>query len=213
MLVLLDGERVAGLRAMYDSQYLYLGYSVQAPNGPINSGSELPLSPFVSGAYVDFHLGPDWNGPREEVREGDVRIILARITEGAGFKDFQQGFWQKRPDGANPQTITSPAAQVKFDEISPVPGLTMAYRVSDKPQKSGLVSYQVEVAVPLVSLGLANPAGKIVGFDASVAVANSPGDRRERAAHWAGLSEAVVVDRPGSARLLPSTWGTLKFIP
>lgn len=213
MLVLLDGQRLASVRAMYDAQNLYLAYSVQAPNGPINSGSELPLSPFVSGAYVDFHLGPDWQGPRDEVRGGDVRIIMARIKEGAGFNDYQHGFWQKKPGGANPQTITSPAAQVKFDDISPVPGLKMAYRVGDKNDTMGLISYSVEVAVPLASLGLDNPAGKTVGFDASVAVANAPGDRRERAAHWAGLSEAVVVDRPGSARLIPRTWGTLTFAP
>jgi hypothetical protein len=32
-----------------------------------------------------------------------------------------------------------------------------------------------------------------------------------QAAHWAGQSEAAVVDRPGSAALLPATWGTLVF--
>ena len=213
MLVLLDGQRLARVRAMYDAQNLYLAYEVQAPNGAINSGSELPLSPFVSGAYVDFYLAPNWNGPRDEVREGDVRVLLARVKEGTGFKDFQQGFWQKKPGGANPQTITSPAAQVKFDDISAVPELKMAYRVGDTNVKTGLVSYNVEVAVPLASLGLQNPAGKTIGFDASVAVANAAGDRRERAGHWAGLSEAVIVDRPGSTRLLPSTWGTLRFAP
>jgi len=31
------------------------------------------------------------------------------------------------------------------------------------------------------------------------------------AAERAGQSEAAVVDRPGSAALLPSTWGTLVF--
>lgn len=60
---------------------------------------------------------------------------------------------------------------------------------------------------------LPNPAGKSIGFDASVGIANASGDRRERAAHWGGLSEAVVVDRPGSMRLLPATWGTLHFAP
>lgn len=76
-----------------------------------------------------------------------------------------------------------------------------------------MISYTVEVSIPLASLGLSNPAGKSIGFDASVGIANASGDRRERAAHWAGLSEAVVVDRPGSARLLPDTWGALVFMP
>ncbi|MCY2995973.1 MAG: hypothetical protein NTY19_50200 [Planctomycetota bacterium] len=58
-----------------------------------------------------------------------------------------------------------------------------------------------------------DPAGRSVGFDISVAVANQSGDRRERAMHWAGLSEGVVVDRPGSAELVPRTWGTLNFAP
>jgi len=134
------------------------------------------------------------------------------VKEGAGTVDFQQGFWQKKAGGTNARTITSPAATVKFDQIAPVPGLKFAYRISAANEKTGEVPYHVEVSVPLASLGLAKPKGKTVGFDLSVGVANAAGDRRERAAHWAGLSEAVVVDRPGSTQLLPGTWGTLRFI-
>ncbi len=89
----------------------------------------------------------------------------------------------------------------------------MAFKVGDKDEKTGKVRYTVEVVIPLASLGLSNPIGKTVGFDLSVGVSNEAGDRRERSAHWAGLSEGVVVDRPGSARLLPATWGTLRFAP
>ena len=212
-LVLLDGQRLADVRLTYDAQNLYLAYSVSAANGVANSGSELPISPFVSGAYVDFSIAPNWNGPRPDVREGDMRILLARVQEGGASKDFQRGFWQKKSGGINPQTITSPAATVRFDQIAEVPGLQMAYKVGATDAKTDLTSYDVEVAVPLASLGLQNPTGKTVGFDASVAIANAEGNRRERAAHWAGLSEAVVVDRPGSARLLPDTWGKLQFLP
>lgn len=213
LLVLLDGQHLAAVRLMYDEQNLYLAYNVTAPHGPLNSGSELPFAPFVSGAYVDFNVGPNWTGARSEVRDGDLRIILAQIKEGNAIKGFQQGFWQKKAGGINPRTITSPAAQVRFDQIAEVPGLKVAIKAGEKNAKTGAVPYTVEVAVPLASLGLANPAGKTIGFDASVAISNATGDRRERAAHWAGLSEAVVVDRPGSTELLPSTWGTVKFIP
>ena len=212
-LVLLDGQRVATVRVLYDANNLYLAYEVSAPSGPVNAGSELPYSPFVSGAYVDFSLGANWQGPRSDVREGDLRVILARVKENGGDKNFQQGFWQIKSGGENPRTIVSPAAQARFDQIKAVPGLEMAYKVGAADPKTGLVSYTVEVAVPLASLGLSHPAGKSVGFDASVGIANAAGDRRERAAHWGGLSEAVVVDRPGSARLLPDTWGVLKFAP
>ena len=198
---------------MYDDQNLYLGYGVSAPNGPLNSGSELPFAPFVSGAYVDFSLGPNWGGPRKEVRDGDLRIVLARVKDGLVQKDFHQGFWQKKTGGANPRTITSPAASVSFDDIGEVPGLQVAFKLGEKDAKTGLTSYTVKVSVPLASLGLGDPAGKTVGFDASVGVANDAGDRRERAGHWAGLSESFVVDRPGSTILLPDTWGTLTFAP
>ena len=63
----------------------------------------------------------------------------------------------------------------------------------------------------LSALGLTATPGTRFGFDCSVAVANVSGDRRDRAAHWGGLSEALVVDRPGSARLLPENWGTVVF--
>ncbi len=212
-LVLLDGRRLAEVRLMYDEQNLYLAYEVSAPNGPLNSGSELPYAPFVSGAYVDFSLGPNWSGPRQEVREGDLRVVLARVKDGLAQKDFQHGFWQKKAGGANSRTISSPAASVSFDDIGEVPGLQMAYKLGEKDPKTGLTSYTVEASIPLASLGLRDLAGKTIGFDASVGVANDAGDRRERAAHWAGLSEAFVVDRPGSTRLLPDTWGTLTFAP
>jgi len=65
--------------------------------------------------------------------------------------------------------------------------------------------------VPLKSLELDPPRNPTVGFDASVGIPDAGGRVRARAAHWAGQSEAAVVDRPGSAALLPSTWGTLVF--
>ncbi len=212
-LVLLDGQQLATLRAAYDATNLYLCYDVAAPNGPANAGSELPFAPFVSGAYVDAYVAPNWTGPRTDVRDGDVRVLLAQVKDGAGVSTFQQGFWQRKIGGQSPRTITSPAAAVHFDQIMAVPGVRAVWRVGAKNEKTGAIPYTVEVAIPLASLGLLNPAGKTVGFDASVAVANAAGDRRERAAHWAGLSEGIVVDRPGSTILLPNTWGQLTFDP
>ena len=137
----------------------------------------------------------------------------ASVKDGAGVSTFQQGFWQRKVGGQSPRTITSPAASVHFDQIMEVPGVRAVWRVGEKNAKTGAVPYTVEVSIPLASLGLTNPAGKTVGFDVSVAVANNAGDRRERAAHWGGLSEGIVVDRPGSTLLLPNTWGQLVFDP
>ncbi|MFA6294118.1 MAG: hypothetical protein WC637_20175, partial [Victivallales bacterium] len=64
MLVLLDGQRLAEVRAMYDDKNFYLAYTVTHPAGPANSGSELPYAPFVSGAYVDFYIAPNWSHPQ-----------------------------------------------------------------------------------------------------------------------------------------------------
>jgi hypothetical protein len=215
MLVLLDGERLASVRALYDDKNLYLGYSVRASNGPVNAGTELPISGFVSGAYLDASFGPDWSQPqRADVRDGDLRLLLARVKGGDGKPaEFQQAYWQKKKGGVNPQTISSPAASVHFDQIQEIPGLQMAFKLHDKERDTDRIRYDVEVAIPLAALGLSNPGGKKIGFDVSIGVANAAGDRRERAGHWGGLSEAAVVDRPGSAQLLPHTWGTLIFAP
>ena len=215
MLVLLDGERLASVRALYDDKSLYLAYSVRASNGPINAGTELPICPFVSGAYLDASFGPDWSQPqRTDVRDGDLRVLLARVKGGDGRPiDFQQGYWQKKKGGERPQTISSPAASVRFDQIQEIPGLQMAFKVHGKENDTDRIRYDVEVAIPLAAIGLANPGGKKIGFDLSIGVANASGDRRERAGHWGGLSEAAVVDRPGSAQLIPHTWGTLLFAP
>jgi len=213
MPILLDGKPLADVRAMYDAKNLYLFYHVMQSAGPVNSGSELPYAPFVSGAYVDFSIAPDWLQPqRRAVHQGDVRVIMARVSNGGAGTEtlFQQGFWQKKAGGTNPQTISSPAATVHFDQITTVPGLKFACKVSQN-KKTGDTEYTIEAAVPLESLGLRDVAGKTIGFDASVGVPNATGDQRERAAHWAGLSEGHVVDRPGSTELLPHTWGTMTF--
>jgi hypothetical protein len=210
LLVLMDGERLATVRGMYDSTNLYLHYEVRAPNGPANAGTELPLSPFTSGAYVDACFASDWQKPQHrDPIAGDVRIIAAQVKQGDGTVPYHRGFWQVKPGGSNPQTITSPAASVRIDQIAEIPGLQHAWRMEGKENDSNRIRYGVELAIPLAALGINATPGTRFGFDCSVAVANPSGDRRDRAAHWGGLSEAQVVDRPGSARLLPENWGTV----
>lgn len=200
----LDGKPVASIRMVFDAENLYLAYDVKEPNGLRNAGTELPLCPFVSGSYVDFCIGRDWSKPnRDGNAEGDVRVILARITDDAPA-DFQMAFWPVRKNGKNPQTISSPAATRSFADIGPLPGLQFAYHL-------GAEGYTLETVVPLKSLELDPPRNPTVGFDASVGFPDAGGRVRTRAAHWARQSEAAVVDRPGSAALLPSTWGTLVF--
>ncbi|MBA3686059.1 MAG: hypothetical protein H0W72_12590, partial [Planctomycetes bacterium] len=212
MIVLLDGERLATVHGMYDAERLYLGYEVRAVNGPVNAGSELPLSPFVSGAYVDASFAPDWKQPqRRDPLSGDVRVLAAQVRQGDGTALFHRAFWQLKAGGRNPQTITSPAASVRMADIDEIPGLQQAWRVTGAENDSKRVNYVVELAIPLKALGIT--PGTPFGFDCSVAVANPSGDLRERAAHWAGLSEAQVVDRPGSVRLLPENWGTAILVP
>ena len=187
---------------------------MQDANALKNDGHELPYASFVSGAYVDFCIGPDWTTPnRDQNMEGDVRGILAKITGGA---DYQMGYWPVKknmglytqhpaPAKKNkPQTIASPAQKRDFDDIDTIPGLTFAYQITP-------TGYTLEAQVPFLSIGT-NPArNAVVGFDASVGFSDPAGRVRTRAIHWAGESEATVVDRPGSAELKPATWGTLQF--
>jgi hypothetical protein len=211
--LLLDGEKTGALQVTFDNKNLYLAYTIDDPNGLRNDGHELPYAPYVTGAYVDFVIGRDWSDPdRAAPLEGDVRVILARITDGSG-SDYQMGFWPVRkdlrayapqPKRLNPQEIVSPVQQRHFDDISPVPGLVFAHRATQR-------GYTLEVSVPLASLGISLVKNPVIGFDASVAFADPAGQVRSRATHWAGESETVVVDRPGAAELKPSTWGTLEF--
>jgi len=193
--ILLDGGAIGSLKAAVDADNLYLFYTVNDPDGLRNAGTELPLCPFGTGGYVDFCIGP----PGRE-----VRVIVTRITNASGGapSDYQMGYWPVKRGGGNPQVIASPVAQRRFDDISPVAGLKFGYR----QHKGG---YSVEIGAPWAALGI-TPGGKLP-FDVSVAFANAGGTERERVAHWAGETEGKVVDRPGSAALLPSTWGTLVF--
>jgi hypothetical protein len=200
MPVLLDGKNVAEVKAVFDDTTLYLAYAVKDANGLRNAGTELPACPFVSGGYVDFCIGRNWSTPnRDQNVVGDVRVILARIGDKT---KYQMGFWPIKANGKNSQTITSPAAQRKFDEIAPVDKLNFAYTVTAD-------GYTLEAAVRFNSLGIDIYQNATMGFDVSVAFSNPEGTVRQRASHWAGESESTVVDRPGSAALLPATWGKL----
>ncbi|MGB8353319.1 MAG: sugar-binding protein [Chthoniobacteraceae bacterium] len=211
MPLILDGKNVGTVRLTFDNENLYLAYEVQDSNGLKNDGHELPYAPFVSGAYVDFDIGPDWAmRDRDKNLEGDVRVIMARIK---ATNDYQMGFWPVKQEFkkyapllklSHPQTIVSPVAQRHFDDVVPVDGLTFAYQIT-----AG--GYTLEAKVPFASLGINPTKQPIVGFDASVAFSDAGGESRTRAIHWAGESEAAVVDRPGSAELKPATWGTLQF--
>ena len=128
-----------------------------------------------------------------------MRVILARIT-GDAAADYQMAFWPVRKNGKHPQTISSPAATRGFADIGPLPGLKFAYHL-------GADGYTLEAAVPLKSLELDPPRHPTVGFDASVGFPDAGGRVRASAAHWAGQSEAAVVDRLGSAALLGGNAG------
>ncbi len=205
MILKLGGKVVARVKVLFGAQNLYLAYDVKDPNGFKNAGTELPDCPFTSGSYVSFSIGRDWNHPNRKHNDaGDVRVILARITNGQKSFKYQMAFWpiyKRQP--SHPQTISSPAASRHFDNIAPYPGLKWAYRLIPG-------GYTVEVKVPFRPLKIYHPA-QPVGFDVAVGFANKAGTVRQAAACWDGQTESMVVDRPSSAALLPQTWGTLVF--
>jgi len=217
MNLLLDGSGMGEVRAVYDDKFLYLHYALRMPTPFANAGTELPLCPFTSGAYIDICIAPDWSTPqRSDVRPGDLRILLTRVAAGDGkIEDFTVGYWPKLREGnKEPQLIRSPAAEITFDRIGPVPGLLVAWKDEGFDENRNVYQVNVEVGIPLTVIGITSDlTNRTIGFDVSVGIANAQGTQRERAAHWAGNSEGVVVDRPGSARLTPSLWGTLRFAP
>lgn len=199
-----EGEEVGGVRLAFDQGFLYVAWDVAGADGLRNAGTELPLCPFVSGAYVDLCLGADWTDPdRTDSREGDVRVLLTRVPAAAGgATPFQIAYWPIKAGARSPQSITSPAATRTFAEIAPLPGLEFAVQ-------DGTNGYTVEARLPWKALGLDPGRAATVGFDTSLGFADEAGRQRVRAVHWAGETEGVVVDRPGAAALKPETWGTL----
>jgi len=175
------------------------------------TGKQIPV---IADDYVDMKFGTDWTTPqRKDVKAGDVRILLAQITNDGDREDFNQAYWPILPTGmkANPITIKSPAAEATFARIAPVEEVRAKWLLNTH-EPWNIHYTKLEVHLPLDVIGITgDPAGMSIGFDTSVAVSNESGDQRERAGHWAGLSESRVVDRPGSAVLLPHTWGTLMF--
>lgn len=203
--ILAEGKEMGGIRVAFDRENLYLAWDMAGRDGLRNAGTELPLAAFVSGAYVDVCVAPDWQKPqRVENLPGDVRVLLARIMDTPEGRPFQTAYWPLKPGARSPQTISSPAASRRFDEIAPLPGLEFAYQVEAE-------RCTVEARVPLAALGLNPERNGTAGFDAALGLADAAGRQRVRSAHWAGETEGPVVDRPGAAALKPETWGTLLF--
>jgi len=165
----------------------------------------MPLCPFTSGNYIDFCIGREWATPdRQQNANGDVRVIMARITGDTAPRDYQTAYYPVRKDYAwHPETIVSPAVERHFDDIGPMPGLVWAYQI--KPS-----GYTAEVSLSmhdLRTLGIrtSNPSDLMspsVLLTMRVPFGAPPPTGPVSRSRWSS---------PGSAALLPAAWGTLVF--
>lgn len=200
----------ASLAVTFDDKYLYLGYAVNGLGPLKNSGREWDKL-FKTGACVDLHLGldPEADPDRKQPVEGDLRLLLSVMDE----KPVAVLYRPVAADAAdaNAWEVVSPVFRLKFDQVKRLEDVYLAWKQTGEEGQS--VSYTLEAAVPLKSLGLVIRPNLLVKMDWGILAADDAGTRVVRRLYWSNQATAMLQDAPTEARLTPDLWGYLRFAP
>jgi hypothetical protein len=192
-----DGQPVtAEFRAAYDSDNLFISYSVNDPTPWKNGGNEYRLL-FKTGDCVDFQISPSGN-TSDKATAGDLRVILANF----GGKPVTVLMKQVAPGGpdADKFNFTSPVMTVTFDQVKLLSEVTPTVAVRG-------AGYTVTATLPWVTLGIEPAAEKRLRGDVGFILSDPAGTINVARVYWSNKSTNLVNDQPGEAILQPRGFG------
>ncbi|MDA1142031.1 MAG: hypothetical protein O3B01_26010 [Planctomycetota bacterium] len=187
----------------YDKNFLYLCYTV-ANHGPMkNTGEDWRLL-FKTGASVDLQLGrdPAADPMRRAPTRGDMRLLMTAVDNRPRVVLYEP--LNPSADPSEAWTVTSPVGKAKFDRVVELDDV----RLYARPQH---MSYIVEVAIPLKTLGIKPKDGLRLKMDWGVLRTGPDGYETVERTYWSNKATGITADRPSEARLSPDMWGHLLF--
>ncbi|HCE46481.1 MAG TPA: hypothetical protein DET40_23295 [Lentisphaeria bacterium] len=193
------------IRAAYDAKNLYLFYNVKDASPWVNNGKDWQLL-FKTGDSVDLQIGsdPNANPKRSGPVPGDLRLLIAPFQGG----NIAVLYRHRQPGASDNVVFQSPWRNEKVDSVKKLESANIAVT------KSG-DSYNVEVAVPLADLGLANDAGKTLRGDFGIVYGDAEGTTNIFRNYWSNQATGLINDVPGEIMLSPNMWGdiTMEVLP
>ncbi len=187
----------------WDDKNLYVGWEVNDATPWINKAGEAPMM-YASGDSVDLQIGTQSDADPDRAKEGagDVRVNI--------------GPFEETPTAAIYRTVSAQEKERVFSS-----GVERAYPVdyvavldsakihvdADANRKR----YVVEVALPLVDLGLTPEAGLKIRGDFGAMHSDAAGENAVLRTYWSNQDTGLVDDVVFELQATPKNWGEILF--
>ncbi|MCX7429596.1 MAG: hypothetical protein NTY17_01065 [Planctomycetia bacterium] len=188
------------VRAAHDGRTLYLSYKVKDDASPwVNNGKDWQTL-FKTGDSIDFQIGTDAkaNPKRGAPVPGDLRLLVAPFEGG----NLAVLYRHRLPGSSDAVVFQSPWRSEKVDSVRKLDAAQIAVNRAGN-------AYTVDVAVPLVDLGLAPGEGKPLRGDFGVIYGDAAGTTNIFRNYWSNQATGLVNDVPGEIMLTPGLWGDI----
>jgi len=203
-----EGKRTAQAQVGYDDANLYVRFQVADESPFLNTPTDQRLL-FKSGDSVEIDLATDLEKRpvrgqnQQQMRVGDVRIIIARTADG---KLVATRYRYVIADKTKPNAFsveTKSSGKDTLDDVTPWDDLPMSAKVD----KDG---YVMEAAIPWAALGVTPNGGLGLLGDVGVIYGNEGGNKNAIRYMWSDKSPEVSInnDIPSEIRIHPNQWGS-----
>jgi hypothetical protein len=203
----MEGNRTAQAQVGYDDQSLHVRFQVSDESPFVNTPSD-PRLLFKSGDAVEVNLATDLEKRpvrgqnQQQMKPGDVRIIVARSAEG---DLVATRYRYVTTDKEKPNTFSVETKSSGKDTLDDVAAWT------DLPVNASVTKdgYVVEVAIPWKDLGVEPQPGLALLGDVGVIYGNEGGTKNAIRYLWSDKSPEVSInnDIPSEIRIHPNQWG------
>lgn len=186
----------ADFRAAYDTENLYVSFTVNDPTPWKNSGNEFRLL-FKTGDAVDFQLSPSGNTGAKAVA-GDLRVVMANFN-GKPAAVLMKPVAPGAP-AAEKHNFTSPVMTVTFDQVKLLSDVVPEVSVRGN-------GYTVTAVLPWSVLGVEPKAGLKLRGDMGFILSDPAGTINTARVYWSNKSTGLVNDQPNEALIQPQGFG------
>jgi hypothetical protein len=205
--ICMEGNRTAQAQVGYDETSLHVRFQVSDESPFVNTPSD-PRLLFKSGDAVEVNLATDLEKRpvrgqnQQQMKPGDVRIIVARTAEG---DLVATRYRYVTTDKEKPNTFSVETKSSGKDTLDDVAAWT------DLPVNASVTKdgYVVEVAIPWKDLGVEPQPGLALLGDVGVIYGNEGGTKNAIRYLWSDKSPEVSInnDIPSEIRIHPNQWG------
>jgi hypothetical protein len=205
--ICMEGNRTAQAQLGYDDQSLHVRFQVSDESPFVNTPTD-PRLLFKSGDAVEVNLATDLEKRpvrgqnQQQMKPGDVRIIVARTAEGDLVATRYRYVTTEKEKPNTFSVETKSSGKDTLDDVA----VWTELPVNASVQKDG---YVVEVAIPWKDLGIEPKPGLALSGDLGVIYGNEGGTKNAIRYLWSDKSPEVSInnDIPSEIRIHPNQWG------